>query len=82
MSVVMTQSEIEGEPQPGCSTWMSNIEIDQRPSTSPSSVFSIVRPQQVMPATCKITRVTRKQGKTDIITSSPYKNGLEEAIKK
>lgn len=83
MPVVMTPSEIEAEPEPGCSTWMTNIEIDQRPTTPPS-VFSVVSPQQVMPypATRKISRVTRKRGKTAIITSSPYKNELEETMKK
>ncbi|CAK1600156.1 unnamed protein product [Parnassius mnemosyne] len=83
MSIVMTPSEIEAEPEPGCSTWMNSIEIDQRPTTPPS-VFSVVSPQQVMPypVTRKISRVTRKRGKTAIITTSTYKNELEETMKK
>ncbi|XP_050684750.1 uncharacterized protein LOC126979466 [Leptidea sinapis] len=74
---------IEAEPEPGCSSWINNIGIDQRPTT-PSSVFSVVSPQQVMPypATRKISRVTRKREKTAIITSSLYKNELEKSIEK
>jgi hypothetical protein len=81
--VVMIPSEIEAEPEPGCSTWMSNTQINQSPS-SPNSVFPVVSPQQVMPypATRKISRVTRKRGKTAIITSSPYKKQLEETLEK
>nr|CAI5837100.1 unnamed protein product [Callosobruchus analis] len=43
---------------------------------------AVVSPEQVMPypATHKMIRVTRKRGKTAIITSSPYKNESEETI--
>nr|CAI5817341.1 unnamed protein product [Callosobruchus analis] len=81
-SQVMTQCGIEAEPQPGCSTWMSPVKMYQIPTTPPESVFSVISPQQVMPcpATLKMIRVTRKRGKTAIITFSPYKNELEETI--
>nr|CAI5833340.1 unnamed protein product [Callosobruchus analis] len=78
-SQVMTQCEIEAEPQPGCSTWMSPVKVYQSPTTPSESVFSVVGPQVMpFPATRKMIRVTRKRGKTAIITSSPYKNELEE----
>lgn len=48
---------IEAEPEPGCSSWINNIGIDQRP-TSPPSVFFVVSPQQVMPN--KRNKETRK----------------------
>nr|CAI5854506.1 unnamed protein product [Callosobruchus analis] len=80
-SQIMTQCEIEAEPQPGCSTWMSPVKVYQSPTTPPELVFSVVSPQQVMPdpATRKVIRVTRKRGKTAIITSYPYKNELERS---
>ncbi|CAB3236483.1 unnamed protein product [Arctia plantaginis] len=34
---------IDAEPEPGCSSWINNIDIDQRPTTL-SSVFSVVCP--------------------------------------
>jgi hypothetical protein len=50
-------------PQPGCSTWSDETEIERRPNTPQQSTFSIVSPQQILPlpATRKTSRVTRKQ---------------------
>ncbi|GBP39102.1 hypothetical protein EVAR_27463_1 [Eumeta japonica] len=61
-----------------------NNEIDRRPTTPQQSKFSVASPQQILPlpATRKTSRVTRKRGKTAIITASPYKTELEETIKK
>ncbi|KAG5869248.1 hypothetical protein JTB14_009899 [Gonioctena quinquepunctata] len=80
----MTLSEFEAEPEPGCSTWMSNIGIDWRPTTPPEQSVICVSPQQVMlyAAPRKISRVTSKRGKTAIITSFPYKNEIEETMEK
>nr|CAI5829186.1 unnamed protein product [Callosobruchus analis] len=63
-SQVMRQCEIEAEPQPGCSTWMSLAKMCQSPTTPPESVFSVVSPQQMVPypATRKmIQTINRKK---------------------
>ncbi|CAK1582112.1 unnamed protein product [Parnassius mnemosyne] len=71
-------------PEPGCSYWLDNSDLHERPRTPQQSIFGVVSPQQIMPfpATTKTSRSTRKRGKTAVITSSPYKNELEETIKK
>ncbi|KAJ2937586.1 hypothetical protein O0L34_g12984 [Tuta absoluta] len=73
-----------GSPMPGCSHWLSPTEINNRCRTPQQTSFTVASPQEIMPlpATRKTTRVTKKRGKTAIITSSPYKNELEETIKK
>ncbi|KAL4710110.1 hypothetical protein ACJJTC_016512 [Scirpophaga incertulas] len=79
-----TSTTTTSSVKPGCSNWFDDTEINKTPSTPQKSTFSVASPQQIMPfpATRKISRVVRKRGKTAIITSSPYKNELEESIKK
>ncbi|GBP86807.1 hypothetical protein EVAR_99887_1 [Eumeta japonica] len=83
-TTTMMVSAAPSSPKPGCSTWLINNEIDRRPTTPQQSKFSVASPQQILPlpATRKTSRVTRKRGKTAIITASPYKTELEETIKK
>lgn len=70
----------ENEPRPGCS-WM----LDSPVRTSVSSSFIHASPKDIMPCP-KVPagkkRVTRKRGKTSILTASPYKLELEEALRK
>ncbi|XP_054713052.1 uncharacterized protein LOC129222562 [Uloborus diversus] len=77
-------SATSSSPQPGCSTWVDDTEIDRRPTTPQQSTFSVVSPQQILPlpASRRSSRVTRKRGRTAIITESPYKKELEETIKR
>jgi hypothetical protein len=77
-------SPIHSTPEPGCSTSFNIPEIDRRPCTPRESIFTVASPQQIMPfpVTQKTVRITKKRGKTAIITASPYKNELEETIKK
>ncbi|GBP77826.1 hypothetical protein EVAR_34369_1 [Eumeta japonica] len=83
-TTTMMVSAAPSSPKPGCSTWLINNEIDRRPTTPQQSKFSVASPQQILPlpATRRTSRVTRKRGKTVIITASPYKTELEETIKK
>lgn len=66
------------DPQPGCSFW------PKQPSQPvPETVFALASPTQVLPVpiTSQKKRVSRARGKTTIITSSPYKRELEDAIR-
>lgn len=83
-TIAMMFSDAPSSPKPGCSTWLDNTETDRRPTTPQQSKFHVAGPQQILPlpATRKTSRVTRKRGKTAIITASPYKTELEETIKK
>ncbi|KAL3284345.1 hypothetical protein HHI36_018509 [Cryptolaemus montrouzieri] len=71
-------------PKPGCSSWFNDTEINKTPGIPQKSTFFLTSPQQIMPfqATRKDSRVVRKRGNTAIIVSLPYKNELEETIKK
>lgn len=42
-------SATSSSPQPGCSTWVDDTEIDRRPTTPQQSTFSVVSPQQILP---------------------------------
>lgn len=81
---VVTSTTTISSSIPGCSSWFDNPEINKTTSTPQKSTFTVTSPQQIMPfpVTRKSSRVVRKRGKTAIITSSPYKNELEETIKK
>lgn len=68
--------------QPGCSFWTN----DEQPTSAQEvdTSFKLVSPRQLIliPRTTQKQRMSRKRGKTAIITSSPYKIELEENIKK
>lgn len=75
-----SQNESENEPRAGCS-WMPDSPVRK----SVSSSFIHASPKDIMPCP-KVPagkkRVTRKRGKTSILTASPYKLELEEALRK
>lgn len=67
------------DPQPGCSIWPT-----QPSQPVPETVFALASPKQLLPVpvTSQKRRVlSRARGKTTIITSSPYKRELEDAIR-
>lgn len=75
--VIFTRNE---EPQPGCS-WMADNA--GRSSPAETSAFLYASPQAIMPipkVSANTKRVTRKRGKTAILTSTPYKEELEESL--
>lgn len=74
-----TTNEIQN-PQPGCSFWP----VTQPTNPTQDTSFALVSPKQLLPipVTLQTKRTSRARGKTAIITSSPYKEELVEAIRK
>lgn len=78
------QVDTVDDPQPGCSSWLGQsppLGIVQ--PVVQDTVFTLASPKQLLPVpvTSQKKRISRARGKTTIITSSPYKQELEEAIR-
>ena len=69
--------------EPGCSHWQTQ-QSPQKSKDPRETIFAIASPKQLLPVpvTTQTKRVSRKRGKTAIITSSPYKSELEEEMRK
>lgn len=70
------------EPQPGCS-WMPDS--TNMLSSQKNSAFQATSPEALIPIPLirqNVKRTSRKKGKTVILTDSPYKNELQDAIAK
>lgn len=72
----------EDAAQPGCSSWMPDSPVIAQ--TKPiSSAFQSASPEIVMPLPAvkqNVKRSNRKKGKTAVLTESPYKRELENAL--
>ena len=68
------------DSQPGCSYWPDRQKKTPEPNNDTSFLFT--SPQELIPVPVaqQKSRVSRKCGRTEIITSSPYKHELEMAI--
>ncbi|CAH1988352.1 unnamed protein product [Acanthoscelides obtectus] len=76
--------ETSNETQNGSLPWMSDTPIAPMKKVITSS-YPVVSPEAFMPVpklTTTVKRVQRKRGKTTIITESPYKAELTEALEK
>lgn len=60
---------------------LMNVQPPVTPPPGPSSAFKVLTPSNILPIpkASRQKRVTRKRGKTAIITSSPYKAELEQS---